>query len=326
MKYMERQEIRHLTSENIEREVSMLSYGFILDSEFNVFIKPEFGMFLTNTDELDNLDYLEKMKDKPFYSELLDEGCELVLGPPAPAINGKFYSKNGVYIVNYKDILRKRREERAKKETEMQIGLTDDDIDTIVRTFKGIINDYKIALMHSSFGINLMDSVVDSIYKYEKEICEKYKNEELYKIISSLKSSLNGDDACKTHIIYTLENNLFDQVFENNSSSPSEDTLSLIAQAIVYINGYDTIQSHTRMGLNLNSENDNAINNIYDFIASCDERSMEEKCAIINGIRKHYIDKKASYPESAVTIINSLMDSIFDEKFNQDKEKNVSPK
>lgn len=40
MKYMERQEIRHLTSENIEREVSMLSYGFILDSEFDVFIKP----------------------------------------------------------------------------------------------------------------------------------------------------------------------------------------------------------------------------------------------------------------------------------------------
>lgn len=123
-------------------------------------------MFLTNTDELDNLDYLEKMKDKPFYSELLDEGCELVLGPPAPAKNGKFYSKNAVYIVNYKDILRKRREERAKKETEMQIGLTDDDIDTIVRTFQGIINDYKIALMHSAFGINLMDSVVDSIYKW----------------------------------------------------------------------------------------------------------------------------------------------------------------
>ena len=103
---MKRQSLR-----SIERErQNMLYYGFQQDKEYGCFIKKGFGMFITNTDDFNDFNYLEQMKKKSFYSELLEEGCELVLGPPAPAISGVICCKNGVYIVNYKDILRKRRE------------------------------------------------------------------------------------------------------------------------------------------------------------------------------------------------------------------------
>ena len=262
---MKRQSLR-----NIERRrTNMLSYGFEQDKEYGCFIKKGFGMFITNTDDFNDFNYLEQMKKKSFYSELLEEGCELVLGPPAPAISGVICCKNGVYIVNYKDILRKRREKyyRKKEEEEKkQKELIEINIDEIVKTFQRLIHNYKTAIMHSVFGINVLDTAIDSIYKYEKEISEKYNGEYLYKIICSLKVNLTGDDKAKAHIIYVLENKLYDEIFKDTVNDVSDKALSFVKKGLRIIKNYQTIETHREIGLSLIKENDYAINDIYDFI------------------------------------------------------------
>ena len=324
---IERNTIRRLISDDERRRTNMLSYGFEEDKEYRCFIKKGFGMFITNTNDFDDFNYLEQMKKMSFYSELLEEGCELVLGPPSPGVVGVICCKNGVYIVNYKDILRKRREKyyRKKEEEEKkQKELIEINIDEIVKNFQRLIDNYRTAVMHSVFGINVLDTAIDSIYKYEKEICEKYIGEYLYKIISSIKVNLTGDDKAKSHIIYVLENKLYDEIFENTVKDTSDKAVSYVKNGLRIIKNYQTIEMHTQMGLNLGKENDYAINDIYDFIDKCNECTLEEKCQIFYGIRKYYIDKNENLPKSAVTIVSSLRTMIFDEKFSNSKEKENS--
>ena len=177
--------------------------------------------------------------------------------------------------------------------------------------------------MHSVFGINVLDTAIDSIYKYEKEISEKYNGEYLYKIICSIKINLTGDDKAKAHIIYVLENKLYDEIFKDTVKKTSDKALSLVKKGLRIIKNYQTIETHTQMGLNLGKENDYAINDIYDFIDKCNECRLEEKCQIFYGIRKYYIDKNENLPKGAVTIVSSLRTTIFEEKFRETKEKRI---
>lgn len=266
------------------------------------------------------------MKKESFYIELLDEGYELVLGPPSPAVSGIICCKNGVYIVNYKDILRKRREKYYRKNEEAekkQKELIEINIDEIVKNFQRLIDNYKTAVMHCVFGINVLDTAIDSIYKYEKEISEKYNGEYLYKIICSLKVNLTGDDKAKAHIIYVLENKLYDEIFKDNVNDVSDKALSLVKKGLRIIKNYQTIETHIEIGLNLGKENDYAINDIYDFIDKCNECTLEERCQIFYGIRKYYIDKNENLPKGAVIIVSSLRTTIFEEKFRETKEKRI---
>ena len=73
---------------------------------------------------------------------------------------------------------------------------------------------------------------IDSVYKYEKEICEKYSGENLYKIVRSIKVNLTGDDKAKSHIIYVLENKLYDEIFENTVKETSDKAISLVKKRI----------------------------------------------------------------------------------------------
>ena len=314
-----RNRVRCLISDDERRRENMLSFGFIQDEEYRCFVKEGYGMFITNTDKFDEFNYLEQMKKEPFYIELLEEGCDLVLGPPSPGVIGVICCKNGVYISNYKDILRKRREKYYKKQKEeLEIN-----IDEIVKTFQRLIDNYKTAIMHSVFGINVLDGAIDSIYKYEKEVADKYSGEYLYKIICSLKINLTGDDKAKAHIIYVLENKLYGEIFKNTVKDTSNKAMSLVKKGLNVIKNYKTIETHTQMGLNLGEYNNYAINDIYDFIDKCNKCTLEEKCQIFYGIRKYYADKNENLPKAAVTIVSSLRTTIFEEKFREKKEKRI---
>lgn len=321
-----RNEFKKIEYDEERRKNQMLLHGFSIDEKFNCFTKSGYGMFLTNTDELDALNYLEQMKEKPFYIKLLEEGCELVLGPPAPAHNGVIYYKNAVYISNYKDILRKRREKfyrEEEKRKQKEKELIEANIDEIVKKFQILVDNYRTAIMHSAFGINVLDTAIDSVYKYEREVSEEYNGEDLYKIICSIKVNLSGNDTCKSHIIYVLENKLYDEIFKDTVKDTSDKAVTLVKIGLRTIKNYQTIETHTQMGLNLGEENDYAINDIYAFIDKCNECTLEEKCQILYGIRKYYIDKNENLPKSAVVIVSSLRNSIFEEKFNEStKEKN----
>lgn len=90
----------------------MVKAGFIIDSENDVYVIPGYGAYRTNVEnEIESIDDLRTYRDKfSKYNtyqeevELMDkEGYEFVLGPGAPASNGKVYGK-GLYCKNYKEI------------------------------------------------------------------------------------------------------------------------------------------------------------------------------------------------------------------------------
>ena len=80
---------------------SMNYHGFQLDQEFDCFVRPNLGMFLVNSNGIN------RTNPQTMLEQLFQEGCELTVGPPAPS-NGESYNC-GIYIFNYKEILRKRK-------------------------------------------------------------------------------------------------------------------------------------------------------------------------------------------------------------------------
>lgn len=300
--------IMHRDVRNSKKDIIMEQNGFTLDSEFQCFIKEGFGMFLTNVDAP-----LKQLIKKDFYLDLMAEGCQLVEGPAAPADNGKFYSEMAIYIANYKEILAKRRQ------TQHTTDITDDIIDAIAKTFQQSIDNYDLACLHGNLGINIediLDTAISEIYEYEKEITKKYQGKDLYTILCNLKTSLTGNERCKNHIIYTLENSLFSQVFKDSCIETSKVS-DLVSKGLKLIHDYGILQEHTNLGLNLTRENDITIKNIHDFIDIVNTCSLEERCAVLHGINKFYADSKSSLPESAAIIINSIRDSVFEEKFGK---------
>lgn len=323
----------------------MYKNGFIYDSKFNCFVKKGYGQFLTNTDDFsEHENYDSKMVKDAFFKDYILRGFFLIVGPPAPATNGEFYSKSAVYIKNYQDailvgttLIAKRKIEsdnsinnqKSSKDskhfpnTEIKPNLlnktsnyniiTDDEISLIVNNFQLLIDRYKMATMHSAFGINVIDIAIDHLYSYEKEILNKYKNENLYKILFSLKNDLIEYDTCKAHIIYTLENCLLDNRFNQKVSSPKVD--KFVAQGLRIINNYSTVQKPSMLRINVNDANNVAIDEIYDFIEMVNKLSLDERCTILYGINKYFVDKGSQLPDSAVKIINEIRNKLFEENF-----------
>ena len=283
------------------------------------------------------------------FNYYLNRGFKLVVGPAAPADNGEFCSKSAVYIKNYEDkiivdglgIMASKQKnlndsinnekattnnapvanDNVKSNLKEELGngniITEDEISSIVGNFQRLINNYKIATMHSSFGINVLDIAIDSLYSYEKEILEKYNNKNLYRILCNLKHDLIEYDTCKAHIIYTLESSLLDENFNKNLKLSSNNIESSVAECLRIINNYSTIQKHCALGLNLNDENDSAINSIDEFIEKANNFSLEERYGILYGIDKYFSDKNSGLPDSAVKIINTLRDKILEEKYGK---------
>lgn len=345
--------IQNINFEDKKEIEIMRQHGFIYDEEFHKYVKEGYGAFLTNTNDFSGTaDYMSTRITNKFFEYYLNRGFDLVVGPPAPSKNGKIPCKNAIYIKNYKDIRFVGSKMVAVRNTNKKDSInnetagentkavsnavidnntskelndcniiTTDEISLIVKNFQRIINEYKMATMHSAFGINVIDIAINQLYSYEKEILNKYKNKNLYKILCILKNDLIEYDKCKVHIIYTLENGLLDNMFNQKVSSPEVD--KFVAQGFRIINNYSTVQKHSMLGINVNDANNVAIDEIYNFIEMVNELSLDERCTILYEIDKYFADKDSQLPDSAVKIINEIRNKIFEEKFG-DKQKDKS--
>ncbi len=330
---------------NLSRAEIMRKNGFDYDSKFNGFVKKGYGMFLTNTNDFsEHENYLSKMCINEFYTDYIRRGYVLVVGPAAPADDGKFYSKSAVYIKNYEEIQRNNFEtikKEANNRTDINDSekellskvklnivnnsntLTNDEISSIIRRFQLLINNYEIAICHRFYGINVYDIALEKLYSYEEEISKKYKNQDLYNILVNLKTNLTGKESCKEHIFYTLGNSLFQQVTEDNFVPSNEKIEYIISLGLSLINCQKNIQEPPS---NFNKDPNNTINNIDDFLEKAKECTLEEKCRILYSIDKYFSDKNRSLPKSAVSIIIGLREGIFEDKYIKRLKYSINPK
>ncbi len=327
----------------------MQQNGFYYDCQQNGFIKKGYGLFLTNTNEFleSDHDYLSKMQKSDLWNYYIIRGIELIVGPPAPTSDGNFTSKSAVYIKNYKDIIvtsighweknkiknpdSSKTLEMAKNQAKSKFSkklanpdmLTDNQITSIVNNFQRLIDNYKVAIMHSYFGINVYDMAINNLYSYEEEILSKYKNENLYNLLCALKKGLKEGNKCKEHIIYTLTNGLLTQNFSFPTSINIEN---FVSEGLRIINNYNIAQKHGMLGLNIEAVNNSAIDNIHAFIQKVNNCSLEERYGILCGIEKYFSDKKSQLPDAAVEIISELRNSIMEEKFAEKQSKSKTKK
>jgi len=337
---------------NSER-INFGKYGFKYVDVIDRFVLDGYGAWITNIDSSDKERFSKYVETSEWLTSLVEDGCELVVGPAAPADNGIVYDFScGVYIKNYLErmhemqvltgkekvsILRINKHEDSYGAVSSKSNVSEKDFseekEKVVLQAIRLANKLRIVQMHCGMGLNLgnvYDEAIDSVYAFEKETSEKYTDDELYSIIQALEEI--PDEKTISHMVGSLRNALFDRIMSPVEIHVTDQVIDLVAEARRLSNNYHNISVHTGLGYNLNSEYQGAQDAISSFVSKVlVEASDLEIICFMDKFEESYKGQRhctSSTPRGAQFIINSIrndfqrksLDSHFSEK-GQQKEK-----
>lgn len=321
-------------SDNKREKVNFEKNGFVYVSDIDRFIFDGYGAWITNIDVKNKNIFSSYVKSSEWLKSLEDDGCELVVGPAAPADNGIVYGCScGVYIKNYLErmkakqvstgktkvsILRTKKDKNKansvvdEKKNEEQVFSKDKVVSHAIR----IANNLKTIQMHCGIGLNLgdiYDNAIDSVYAFEKETIEKYNDEELYSIIVALEEV--GSESTISHMVVTLRDALFKRIMKPVEIPMTDQIIDLVSEAKILSERYSIISTHTRLGYNLNSEFQSAQDDISAFISKILTESDDSKIVyFVDIFEESYTKSRHCVPNGAQFIINSIKND-FQKKF-----------
>lgn len=326
--------VSNIISDKKREKVNFEKHGFIYVSDIDRFIFDGYGAWITNIDVNNKNIFSSYVESSKWLKSLEDDGCELVVGPAAPAVNGIIYGCScGVYIKNYLERMKEKQELTGKTKVSILITKKDennvtgvDDVkkneeqdfskDRVVSHAIRVANNLKTIQMHCGMGLNLgdiYDNAIDSVYAFEKETIEKYNDEELYSIIIALEEI--GSENTISHMVVTLRDALFKRVMKPVEIPVTDQIIDLVNEAKRLSEKYNIISTHTRLGYNLNSEFQSAQDDISAFISKVLTESDDAKIAcFVDAFEESYTKSRHSVPNGAQFIITSIKND-FQKKF-----------
>ena len=341
---------------NSER-INFGKYGFKYVDVIDRFVLDGYGAWITNIDSSDKERFSKYVETSEWLTSLVEDGCELVVGPAAPADNGIVYDFScGVYIKNYLErmhemqvltgkekvsILRINKQEDVEKnvvsENEKATTINKDDFsneqEKVVAKAIRLANKLRTVQMHCGRGLNLGNiyfEASDGGYAGEKETSEKYTDDELYSIIQTLEEI--PDEKTISHMVGSFRNTLFERIMKPVEIPITDQVIDLVNEARRLSNNYHNISVQTGLGYNLNSEYQGAQDAISSFVSKVltevDDLGI---ICFVDKFEESYKGQRhctSSAPRGAQFIINSIrndfqrksLDSHFSEK-GQQKEK-----
>ncbi len=320
-------------SDKKSEKANFEKHGFIYVSDIDRFIFDGYGAWITNIDVKNKSIFSSYVKSSEWLKSLEDDGCELVVGPAAPAVNGTVYGCScGVYIKNYLERMKEKQELTGKtkvsilrtKKDEINVNSVvekkDEEKefskDRVVSHAIRIANNLKTIQMHCGMGLNLgdiYDNAIDSVYAFEKETIQKYNDEELYSIIVALEEV--GSESTISHMVVTLRDALFKRIMKPVEIPVTDQIIDLVNEAKRLSERYSIISTHTRLGYNLNSEFQSAQDDISTFISKILTESDDSKIiCFVDTFEESYTKSRHSVPNGAQFIITSIKND-FQKKF-----------
>lgn len=301
---------------------SMNYHGFQLDQEFDCFVRPNLGMFLANSNSIN------RTNPQTMLEQLFQEGCELTVGPPAPS-NGESYNC-GIYIFNYKEILRKRKNNFSMVASESIININESDsyddkskaqnypliadgqVLKIIEEILVLVGNYNSSIAKCYYEIDSVDNsekAIKAINDYLKNLIDKYHGLNLYLILCSLKD-ISKDSYLKNIIAY-IEKAL---EYEMIKSTPviSRELEEITNASINFILKY---LGETEF---IDSQNTIKIYDFLDFETIISKYSPVERLIILRNIKTYFSDRSITFPRLIVNTLDNLRNKSFEEKYSSD--------